>query len=702
MVMKKKGNDGRAPKSAFKKTFKAGAGGGAKKFSGKPKPRSSEGGSEGGGYRGGGEGGGYQKREGGGGGGYQGNREGGGYQKREGSSGGGGYQGNREGGGYQKREGGSGGGYQGNREGGGYQKREGGGYQGNSDRPAPQRREGGGGGYQGNREGGGYQKREGGGYQGNREGSGYQKREGGGGGYQGNREGGGYQKREGGGYQGNREGGGYQGNREGGGYQKREGDGGGYQGNREGGGYQKREGGGGYQGNREGGGYQKREGGGYQGNREGGGYQKREGGGYQGNREGSGYQGNSDRPAPVRRSGNDDRPIFREKRDFGNGDRPTPRREFNSDRPAPRRDFGSGDRPAPRREFNSDRPAPRRDFGGGDRPAPRRDFNSDRPAFGEKREFVSRDSGDFKPKREFAPRREEPEQDPAEQRWEDNEPLSDDENDDLIYGKHAVLAALDGDRSLNRIWVLPRLRYDPQFLKAIDEARASGTIVDEVEPRRLSQITKGGVHQGIAAQVAPYEYLDLDELITQAKAKTDKPVIVVADGITDPHNLGAIVRTAEAMGAQGLVIPQRRAAGVTSTVLKVAAGALEKLPIARVVNLARSLERLKEDGFWIYGTAGESSQSIHTVKFPNATVLVIGSEGEGLAVNTKRYCDELVSVPLQGSTPSLNASVAAGMALYEIYRQRWGSNTHDLSKTALGRATLPAVEIPVLPETVSL
>jgi 23S rRNA (guanosine2251-2'-O)-methyltransferase len=649
MVMKKKGNDGRAPKGAFKKAFKAGSGGGAKKFGGKPKPRSSETG-EGGGYRGGGEGGGYQKREGGG---YQGNREGGGYQKREG----GGYQGNREGGGYQKREGG---GYQGNREGGGYQKREGGGYQGNREGGGYQKREGGGG-YQGNREGGGYQ--------GNREGGGYQKREGG---YQGNREGGGYQKREGGGYQGNREGGGYQkreggyqGNREGGGYQKREG--GGYQGNREGGGYQ---------GNREGGGYQKREGGGYQGNREGGGYQKR---------ESSGYQGNGDRPTPIRRDRNDDRPIFREKRDFGNGDRPAPRREFNSDRPAPRREF-SGDRPAPRREFNSDRPAPRREFSG------------DRPSFREKREFINRDGGsDFQPKREFTPRREEIEQDPAEQRWEDNEPLSDDENDDLIYGKHAVLAALDGDRSLNRIWVLPRLRYDPQFLKAIDEARASGTIIDEVEPRRLSQITKGGVHQGIAAQVAPYEYLDLDELITQAKAKTDKPVIVVADGITDPHNLGAIVRTAEAMGAQGLVIPQRRAAGVTSTVLKVAAGALEKLPIARVVNLARSLERLKEDGFWIYGTAGESSQSIHTVKFPNATVLVIGSEGEGLAVNTKRYCDELVSVPLQGSTPSLNASVAAGMALYEIYRQRWGASTHDLSKTALGRATLPAVEIPALP-----
>jgi 23S rRNA (guanosine2251-2'-O)-methyltransferase len=234
-----------------------------------------------------------------------------------------------------------------------------------------------------------------------------------------------------------------------------------------------------------------------------------------------------------------------------------------------------------------------------------------------------------------------------------------------------VQAALEGDRSVNRIWVLPRLRYASPFNELLNEAKANGAVIDEVEPKRLAQMTNGGTHQGIAAQVAPYEYLELGELITQAKAATDKPVIVVADGITDPHNLGAMIRTIEAIGAQGLVIPQRRAAGVTSTVLKVAAGALENLAIARVINIGRALEELKEAGFWIYGTSGEATQSIATTEFANATVLVIGAEGEGLGITTQKNCDVLVSIPLTGNTPSLNASVATGMALYEVYRQRW-------------------------------
>lgn len=248
---------------------------------------------------------------------------------------------------------------------------------------------------------------------------------------------------------------------------------------------------------------------------------------------------------------------------------------------------------------------------------------------------------------------------------------------DLIYGRHSVLAALEGQRYLNRIWIVSRLRYDPRFHSLLLQAKASGAVIDEVEQRRLDQITQGANHQGIAAQVAPYEYLDLDVLIERSKAATDQPVIIVADGITDPHNLGAIVRTAEALGAQGLVIPQRRAAGVTSTVVKVAAGALETFPVARVVNLSRALEELKDAGFWIYGTAATASQTVETVEFSNSVVLVIGSEGEGLNLLTQRCCDVLVSVPLQGNTPSLNASVAAGMVLYEVFRQR-RSHTFNL------------------------
>lgn len=265
----------------------------------------------------------------------------------------------------------------------------------------------------------------------------------------------------------------------------------------------------------------------------------------------------------------------------------------------------------------------------------------------------------------------------APPQWEAdvNESESDAEND-LIYGRHPVLSALENERTLNRIWVTSKLHYDPRFLSLLNQAKANGTVIDEVIPKRLDQITNGANHQGIAAQTAAYEYTELHDLITRAKAATDQPVIIVADGITDPHNLGAIIRTAESLGAQGLVIPQRRAVGITSTVMKVAAGAIENLPIARVVNLARALDELKADGFWIYGTASESSQPVHTVKFAKASVLVIGSEGEGLGLLTQKSCDVLVSIPLQGTTPSLNASVAAGMVLYEVFRQRWENTIH--------------------------
>ncbi|WP_026082618.1 23S rRNA (guanosine(2251)-2'-O)-methyltransferase RlmB [Mastigocladopsis repens] len=249
------------------------------------------------------------------------------------------------------------------------------------------------------------------------------------------------------------------------------------------------------------------------------------------------------------------------------------------------------------------------------------------------------------------------------------------EDTDLIYGRHPVLSALENERSLNRIWITSRLRYDSRFHSLILRAKENGTIIDEVEPKRLDQITDQGNHQGVAAQIAPYAYIDLDALIAQTKSVTD-PVIVVAEGITDPHNLGAIIRTAEALGAQGMVIPQRRASGITSTVMKVAAGALENFPVARVVNLQRALEELKAAGFWIYGTAAQASEPLHTVKLNGPIVLVIGSEGEGLSILTQRHCDFLVSIPLQGQTPSLNASVAAGMALYEIYRQRWINTLH--------------------------
>ncbi|MEG4440996.1 23S rRNA (guanosine(2251)-2'-O)-methyltransferase RlmB [Microcoleus sp. AT9_B5] len=251
-----------------------------------------------------------------------------------------------------------------------------------------------------------------------------------------------------------------------------------------------------------------------------------------------------------------------------------------------------------------------------------------------------------------------------------------DADTDMIYGRHAVQAALETNQVLNRIWVVPHLRYDSRFHSLLTEAKANGSIIDEVDDLRLDYITRKANHQGVAAQVSAYEYLDLSELIAKAKSACQDPVIVVAEGLNDPHNLGAIIRTAEALGTQGMVIPQRRAVGITSAVRKVAAGALESLPVARVVNLNRALEELKEAGFWIYGTAAGVGQSIETVKFSGPTVLVVGGEADGLSLLIQRGCDGLVSIPLRGHTPSLNVSVATGMALYEIYRQRGPKKFH--------------------------
>lgn len=247
---------------------------------------------------------------------------------------------------------------------------------------------------------------------------------------------------------------------------------------------------------------------------------------------------------------------------------------------------------------------------------------------------------------------------------------------DMIYGRHSVLSALETERHLNRVWIAPQLRYDPRFHSLLLQAKARGTVIDEVDYRRLDQLTHQGNHQGVMAQAAAYEYLDLDTLIQQAQAASEQPILIAADGLTDPHNLGAIIRTAEALGVQGLMIPQRRAVGITSTVAKVAAGALESFSVARVVNLNQALEQLKTVGFWIYGLSPEGPQTLHRVEFTGPTVLVIGAEGAGISLLTQRYCDMLVSIPLAGKTASLNASVSAGIALYELYRQRGAHTLH--------------------------
>lgn len=267
-----------------------------------------------------------------------------------------------------------------------------------------------------------------------------------------------------------------------------------------------------------------------------------------------------------------------------------------------------------------------------------------------------------------------------------SEPIEEEADSDLIWGRHAVLSALESQQTLNRIWILPQLRYSAKFLPLLQDAKGRGTVIDEVSPERLSQMARGANHQGVMAQGAPYTYTELEGLVDQALAATPNPVLIIADGVQDPHNLGAIARTGEAMGTQGLIIPQRRAVGVTSSVVKVAAGALSSFPITRVINLNRALEYLKERGFWIYGTESRAQKPIYEVAFRGPVALVVGAEGQGISLMTQQHCDLLVSIPLVGKTESLNASVATGMALYEILRQRW---SRTIERTKSGAEPIP-------------
>jgi 23S rRNA (guanosine2251-2'-O)-methyltransferase len=267
--------------------------------------------------------------------------------------------------------------------------------------------------------------------------------------------------------------------------------------------------------------------------------------------------------------------------------------------------------------------------------------------------------------------------------------------DDLIWGRHAAQAALESDRPIHRIWCTPELRFQPRFLQLLREAKAGGVLVEEVTWARLGQLTDGAVHQGIVLQAAAADTLDLGTLIDGCRNLGEPALLMALDGITDPHNLGAIVRSAEALGAHGLVLPQRRSAGLTGSVAKVAAGALEHLPVARVVNLNRSLETLKEEGYRVIGLAGEGSVSLSEADLDGPLVIVTGSEGSGLSMLTRKHCDQLVRIPLRGSTPSLNASVATAMVLYEVARRGW-------MKQISGSAPAPRIVRPQLPAPAAL
>ncbi len=356
-----------------------------------------------------------------------------------------------------------------------------------------------------------------------------------------------------------------------------------------------------------------------------------------------------------------------------NVDRPRPERAERTDRPDRFEKTARDDRPdrferndrferaerteRPDRKFSADRPAPRRS-------------NDSAPRVG--RVETPRDN----PRKIVTPRGNAPTRftQQLDDAIHENNGNPEDETSDapeLIYGRQSIQAALEKGHPLNRVWVIETLRYDGRFLSLLDKAKSEGAVIDVVPRERLDYLCDGGNHQGIAAQAAAYAYWELEELITHAQ-KNPHPLLVVAENLEDPQNLGSLIRSCEAMGVHGLVLPQRRAVGVTATVAKVSAGALEHLPISRVVNLRQALERLKDAGFWLVGTAAQSSKTLYEADLTGPTVIVVGAEHKGISLLTQKSCDLMVNIPLPGKTPSLNAAVAGAILVYEVLRQRKG------------------------------
>jgi 23S rRNA (guanosine2251-2'-O)-methyltransferase len=242
-----------------------------------------------------------------------------------------------------------------------------------------------------------------------------------------------------------------------------------------------------------------------------------------------------------------------------------------------------------------------------------------------------------------------------------------------VVGLHPVHELLRAGQPVQRILVSTTRGESDVLADLRRAARERQVPVEEVDPRTIDERAEGLVHQGVVALAPPFPYARLDDVLARAEAAGEAPLLVALDGVTDPHNLGSIARTAEAVGAHALLVPSRRAAGVTATAEKAAAGALAHLPVVEVTNLVRTLEELHRRGVWSLGLDGDADADL--VDHPLASepcVLVVGAEGAGLARLTRERCDALVRLPMRGRVASLNASVAAGVALYELLRRRAG------------------------------
>ena len=242
------------------------------------------------------------------------------------------------------------------------------------------------------------------------------------------------------------------------------------------------------------------------------------------------------------------------------------------------------------------------------------------------------------------------------------------QNENLVEGRNAVLETFRSGRSVDRLYVLDGCQDGP--VKTImREARKQKTVINYVEKSRLDHLSETGKHQGVIAIAAAYEYSTVEQMLENARSRGEAPFLILLDGIEDPHNLGAIIRTANQAGAHGVIIPKRRAVGLTATVAKASAGALNYTPVARVTNLVSTMESLKKEGLW-FVCADMGGTSMYDLDLKGSIGLVIGSEGEGVSRLVRETCDFIAAIPMKGEIDSLNASVAAGILACEIVRQR--------------------------------
>lgn len=240
----------------------------------------------------------------------------------------------------------------------------------------------------------------------------------------------------------------------------------------------------------------------------------------------------------------------------------------------------------------------------------------------------------------------------------------------VIEGRNAVLEALRSGKSVDRVFILEG-SFDGPIRTIVREAKKRDCILNFVGKKRLDEISETGRHQGAIAYIAAYHYATVEEILARARQRGEDPFLFLLDNIEDPHNLGAIIRTANLAGAHGVIIPKNRAAGLTATVAKVSAGALNYTPVAKVTNLSRTMEELKREGLW-FVCADMGGQVMYDLNLTGPIGLVVGNEGSGVGDLVKKHCDLLASIPMTGDIDSLNASVAAGVLAYEVVRQRRG------------------------------